>query len=324
MMHRTEDHILKIPNHLLPIDWNSKIEYLYQQQLQSWPMANKHYKHLETIDSKTIQVDDFKFEIFFNEARARSTCADLSKKAIEKRPCFLCLSALPNEERGYTILDKYLILINPYPIYSRHLTISDLKHIPQQIENRITDMLEISKKLSGFTIFYNGPQCGASAPDHFHFQAAKKGNLPTDTEIDKLKTKRKYLLKEEQITIFKIDNYLRETIVFESDDKEPIDYFFTKTLEQLPFDKASNEVKLNVLASYVNNHYRLILFPRKEQRPSCFYKSGEEQLMVSPASVEFGGSFVTPRAVDFHKIGPKHMLEIFTEVSLKDTHFRYK
>lgn len=322
-MQTIEDHLLQVPSNIKLLNWDEKIEFLYQQQFSTWEMAKNHYNHLKTIEKKTIMVEDFVFEVFFNEARARSTCADLSKKAIEKRPCFLCPNKLYTEERGYSILNKYLILINPFPIYTRHLTISDFKHVPQQIENRIIDMLEIAKSLSGFTIFYNGPRCGASAPDHFHFQAAQKGNMPIDWEIDQLKHKQSTLFEKDQIRIFEMNNYLRKTIVFESEDKEPIDYFFNQTMKQLPFDEDSNEVKMNLMASFTNNKYRLILFPRGQQRPACFYKEGDDKLMVSPASVEFGGSFVTPREIDFKKINADHMHQIFQEVSYTDVKLTY-
>ena len=35
-------------------------------------------------------------------------------------------------------------------------------------------MLFLAENMNEFLILYNGPECGASAPDHMHFQAAGK------------------------------------------------------------------------------------------------------------------------------------------------------
>jgi len=218
---------------------------------------------------------------------------------------------------GFTILDKYILLINPYPIFSKHLTISSFRHTPQNFSVRLSDMLSISKKLQDFTIFYNGFKCGASAPDHFHFQAVEKNVMPIDFEYSYNKEfKSKQLVNEEDIQIFQVNDYLRSVLIFEAEYIEPIDYFFTKFLEQLPFHEESNEPMMNILANYENGKYRLTLFPRKQLRPSCYFKDGKDKIMVSPASVEMGGVIVTPREEDFLKIRKQDVETIYNETSL--------
>ncbi|MBN2807312.1 MAG: DUF4922 domain-containing protein [Prolixibacteraceae bacterium] len=312
-----QQHVLTLHEALEKAVWEEKIEAMFQQQMQTWPLARDHYQQFQQVKKRTLNFEDFRIDLQYNPARERSTCADLQPKTIEKRPCFLCLSNLPAEQKGFIILKKYLLLINPYPIFDRHLTISALQHQVQNIQGRIIDMLTLAKDLQAYTIFYNGPRCGASAPDHFHFQAVNKHVMPIDTEFEYLKKfKSKLLVNEDEIEIFQFKHYLRKTIVFESEYREPIDFFFTKVYQQLPVDETSNEPMMNLLASYQQGKYRLTLFLRNKQRPSCFYREEPDRIMVSPASVEMGGLVVVPRETDYHKITKDDLQEIYNETSL--------
>jgi ATP adenylyltransferase/5',5'''-P-1,P-4-tetraphosphate phosphorylase II len=312
-----QQHVLTLPDALEKAQWDEKIEVLFQQQMQTWPLAYDHYQQFKQVKKRSLNFEDFRLDIQYNPARERSTCADLHPITIEKRPCFLCQTNLPLEQKGYVILKKYLMLINPYPIFDRHLTISALQHQVQNIQGRIIDMLTLAKDLQGFTIFYNGPRCGASAPDHFHFQAVNKHVMPIDTEFEYLKKfKSKLLVTEDDIEIVQLKHYLRKTVVFESEYREPIDFFFTKVLQQLPVDEASNEPMMNLLASYQQGKYRLTLFLRNKQRPSFYYREEPDRIMVSPASVEMGGLIVVPRESDYLKITKEDLREIFSETCL--------
>ena len=311
------NHLLPLPDELVKADWDKKIEHLYEQQLKNWHDAKHNYKQFQSVKRRSIDFDDFRIDLQYNPARERSTCADLHPNEIASRPCFLCSTHLPEQQKGYAILNKYLLLINPFPIFENHLTISDFHHLPQSISGRIIDMLTLAKDLQSYTIFYNGPRCGASAPDHFHFQAIPKNSLPVDTEFDYLKKyKCKLLVNEDDIEIVQVKYYLRKMVAFESEYREPIDYFFTKVFQQLPFDEASDEPMMNVLANYQNGKYRLMLFLRNKQRPSCYYMDDPERIMVSPASVEMGGIMVTPREEDFVKITKENLKEIYNETCM--------
>jgi len=316
-MNNIKEHLLNLPDELLQNTWSDKIEFMYQQQRETWNMARNHYRQFESIERREIMFGNFKFILQHNPARARSTCADLSKTVIENRRCFLCASNLPGDQKGFKILDKYLMLVNPFPIFNQHLTISDFNHIPQRIKNRIIDLLEITRLLPTFTLFYNGPLCGASAPDHFHFQAAQKGVMPIDFEVDQLTpNQKKIIVDKEDFIAYTIPGFLRNCIVMESDWKEPIDYFFAQLTKKLPFNEEAVEPLLNLIASCNEGHFRLIIFPRKAQRPSCYYRESADRILVSPASVELGGIVVTPREEDFQRITLKDLEEIFGEVSL--------
>jgi hypothetical protein len=319
-MENNKAHHLILPPEIEAGGWNATIEYLFQQQLYTWPMARNHYAQFGEIERRKVLFDGFYLELQHNPARERSTCADVSKPAIENRPCFLCLNNLPSEQKGLSILGKYLILVNPFPIFKRHLTIIDTEHTAQQIAGRLTDLLTISRHLEGYTVFYNGPKCGASAPDHFHFQATLSNEMPINLQFDALKISNGTLLVQaDDIQITLIDGFLRSAIVLESEYREPIDYFFDKLTKQLPMDDESGEPMLNLLASYSDGVYRLVVFPRIAQRPSCYFKEGAEKIVVSVASVELSGVVVTPREEDFKKITKEDLTKIFSEVSRKHT-----
>jgi len=314
-----EEHLLELSNELSQATWSEKIDYMYFQQRETWNMARNHYRQFESVERREILFDDFRLIIQHNAGRVRSTCADVSKPVIENRRCFLCLNHLPEEQKGFLLLDKYIMLVNPFPIFSQHLTISDVEHTPQKIENRIIDLLTIARDLDGFTVFYNGPRCGASAPDHFHFQAGISREMPVFSEIETLKEKNgRLILKSDDIKITSIENYLRSAILLESEYREPIDYFFDKLMKKLPFDEESDEPKVNLMANYVDGKFRLIVFPRITQRPSCYYLDGDDRIVVSVASVELGGVIVVPREEDFQKITKDDLVKIFEEVSIAD------
>lgn len=316
-MENIQSHLLELPEHLSDKSWKERIEYLFQNQIATWPMACNHYRQFESIERRTLMFDGFRFEIQHNPARARSTCAKVDKIDIENRKCFLCSDNLPEEQKGLVIRNQYLLMVNPFPIFNRHFTIPEFEHTPQRISGRILDMLAIAKELSGYTVFYNGPRCGASAPDHFHFQAVEFGVMPIDKELEILKVSEgKKLIFEESIQITVIEKCLRYVIVMESEYPEPIDYFFEQMKEKLPLDEESGEPMMNILASYIGGRYRLTVFPRKKQRPSCYYREGNDRILVSPASVEFGGVIVTPNEDNFKNISKEDLIEIFNEVSM--------
>jgi hypothetical protein len=313
-----------IQNHILPLNESialatglEKTEYLFAQQTETWPMARNHYRQFTSVERRSFEFDGFRIDLQHNPARARSTCADLSKQNIDNRRCFLCAAHLPEEQKGFVLLNKYLLLVNPFPIFHRHFTISSFHHKPQNIDGHIGDMLNLARELEGLTLFYNGPKCGASAPDHLHFQAVPFGEMPIDHELQQVLADRSTVLfSDEEIHISQVHHYLRETILLESISVQPMAKHFDRIMHLLPEETEWGEPMINVLASFVGGHYRMVIFPRKAQRPGCFYQNDEKRIMVSPASVELGGMVVTPRGEDFNKITREDLITIFKEVSL--------
>ncbi len=301
-----------------------QVEKLIEKQIKDWPLAAQNYAALKNVKSKTFQFNDFQVIVQHNPARIKSSAAKTDFVSIKNRPCFLCDKNRPKEQLSVDFLGKYSILVNPYPIFPKHLTIALKEHCPQKIKLFFADMLELSKSLPDFTIFYNGSKCGASAPDHFHFQAGSRDFMPIDYEVSLLISNNAKLLKEhEGVSIYAVANgYLRNLLVLTSFSMEKLNDIFLEILEKLnEVDEIYEEPMINVLVSFVKGEWHVILFPREKQRPLQYYAEGENQILISPASVELGGVVVLPRKEDFIKIKENDLVDVYHQVSIDGTKF---
>jgi len=299
--------------------FREKVDRLIDDQVVNWNMARGNYEGLKEVKIKSVKFDrSTEMRVQFNPARMRSSAAKVDAKSISERKCFLCAENLPDAQKGVSFGDAYLILVNPFPIFPRHLTIPHTSHIDQRIEGRLKDMMDIARAIPDFVLFYNGPRCGASAPDHFHFQAGNKGFMPIEDELDSHPGK-SLLLDHEGIRVYSVEHYLRKTLVFEGSDPELIDRWFSKAYRFLA-SVQENEVEpmLNVLCSWEQGSWRVTVFPRREHRPWQFFADDPEKILLSPASVDFGGVLITPREEDFHKLNEELVADIFAQVTLSD------
>ncbi|MDA3832637.1 MAG: DUF4922 domain-containing protein [Spirochaetales bacterium] len=297
------------------IDINSFIN----QQLAQWPLAAKNFAALDQVKTRTVTISPQEtLVIQFNPGRIVSSAAKTDSQSIRERPCFLCHKNRPEAQIEQPFKPTYEILVNPFPIFPQHLTIVDQKHQPQSIYYRMADMLELTHALSDFIIFYNGPRCGASAPDHFHFQAGKKGLMPLEQEWPKIE--KLPLFKDSQVLVEASANYLRKCIVITGQNTESIIHWVDKVIRHFSeYDKQHQEPMLNLLASYEAHQWQIIIFPRGAHRPRQFFANEADQLLLSPASVDFGGLLITPREEDFKKLDAKVIRDIFDQVSLSNT-----
>ena len=205
------------------------------------------------------------------------------------------------------------------PHLPRHLTVPELAHTPQRIATRFTDMLELAEALTDYTIFYNGPKCGASAPDHAHFQAGNKGFMPIEKDwrgqtAGKIADYRKAAL-------WYLDDAPRATLVIESTSKEDAADLFDIIYRSLDVKPEEDEPMMNVLVLYEDDRWVVFVFPREKHRPACYTAEGEANLLSSPASVDLGGVFITPVEKDFLKITAEDVAQILSEVCLSATDF---
>ncbi len=294
------------------------VEELFQSQLKEWGVAGKNYAGLEAVICKEIHLNGFDMQMQFNPERIRSSAAKVDTRSIQERPCFLCPSNLSEEQKGIDYLLHYNILINPFPIFKKHLTIPDQRHTDQRINGRIGDMLHLAQDLPEYVIFYNGPKCGASAPDHFHFQAGSKGMMPIEKDIRLFQGKK--LLKETpEGSSFIMEHYSRKTLMLQSSHSE----WIIKEFEALfaHFGKLQpneDEPLMNILSFYENNSWQLIVFPRRQHRPSQFFEEGEKQILFSPGAVDFGGTLIFPRTEDFEKVNAELIEDMFSQLTLSD------
>lgn len=289
------------------------VEKLIQDQLSEWPLAAQNFAALATVQSKDIEVRGVKYRAQFNPARITSSAAKVDTKSIQERKCFLCSSNRPKEQKGIRH-GEYEILINPFPIFPRHLTIPDVSHVDQKISGRIGDMLNLAELLSDYVIFYNGPKCGASAPDHMHFQAGNKGFLGIEKDVEELN--KELIFNHKSASVYLLEDSPRNTLVFRSREISDIENAFNTIYERLPLHEDDIEPMMNILAWYTNDEWILIVLPRVKHRPSCFSAEGDAKMTISPASVDLGGVFITPIESDFNRIDGNKIDEILSEVSM--------
>ena len=295
-----------------------------EDQKQSWPLAAANYAGRSKVEEKHFDFDGFVVKVQFNPERIRSSAAKVDTASIAARKCFLCAENRPAEQNFIGCGERFQILVNPFPIFHRHFTVSSLAHTDQLFFENIANMLQIAKNMEGFNVFYNGPECGASAPDHLHFQAGENGFMPIEAEFEILKTDKNNLLSETGSTkIWAFENYLRRMISIETnnfDEGVRAIQFFTGKFHE--FQPEKKEPMLNVVCYFSDSKWTVHLFPRKLHRPSQFFSEGEAQLLISPASVDFGGVFITPRKEDFDKITAADIANIFEQVTIGDAMFR--
>lgn len=294
---------------------------LIKNQQNDWELARKNYAGLKNVKTRKLAYDGFDMVVQFNPERIRSSAAKVDTKSIEARPCFLCQQNLPNEQRGIPVLEKYMILVNPFPIFPEHLTIPHEDHTDQLIEDKFGDMLNLAKLLEDFTVFYNGPKCGASAPDHFHFQAGIKRFMPIERDYKKglffhdAKNK-------DGLEIIRWSQYIRTILTYSGRDKNKIVEAFSKLFTKLKaLQPEETEPMLNILASFEGSRWTIHVFPRKLHRPWQYFEDGEKQIVLSPASVDMGGVLITPREEDYNKLSMGDARDIFEQVCLDEPTF---
>ena len=288
----------------------------FHEQLSEWSLARQNYEALSKVRTKEFSFGDFSIRVQFNPARIVSSAAKVDAKSIQERKCFLCPSNLPPEQRGLPICGNYQILVNPFPIFPVHLTIPDIAHIEQLIFDRYEDMLDIAAELNDFVIFYNGAKCGASAPDHIHFQAGNKGFLPIENDLKNIS--RKQIYSGDKISVSTPENYLRNMFIIESDIKSAISDIFKKIYSSLEIKENESEPMLNILTWRENKKWISCIIPRKAHRPECFFAEGDSNILISPASVDMGGVFITPLEKDFEKITADDVKKILEEVCFNE------
>ena len=302
----------------------SKAHGLLQQQKGTWDMLRTGYDSLRSVRSKVYDFGGFQIKVQFNPGRLISTAAKVDATSIKERKCFLCPDNLPPAQRGIPCDGEYLMLCNPFPIFPEHFTISSLHHTPQLIRNSFATLLRLTRELgTRYTVLYNGPRCGASAPDHLHFQAGNRSSLPIDAEYDAVKEKRaRQLVQSGSLRAYSVENYLRRFITVESPEAGLLLRAFGALYEVFQEGgPAGEEPMLNILGFYTNAEWRIHFFPRAKHRPSFYFKEGEEKLLISPAAVELGGICTTPREEDFEKVTREHLVEMYNEICVSAERF---
>lgn len=266
------------------------------------------------VRTKSLNFGDFGVKVQFNPARMVSSGAKVDAKSIAERKCFLCAENRPAEQKSVEF-GNYEILVNPFPILPEHFTIPHKEHIAQQIKPYFTDMLALAETMNDYLIFYNGPQCGASAPDHLHFQAGTK-DFPLINDYHKLKSRYVELLfNEVDSAFYRMINYSRTVYCIESYSFAAAHKSFNVLYSMLQ-KEPDVEPMMNIVCTYDAHKWYTFVLPRKAFRPWQYTAEGDQQLLISPATVEMCGIFITPVQSHFERITKEDIANIFQQVSL--------
>ncbi|HNX66138.1 MAG TPA: DUF4922 domain-containing protein [Bacteroidales bacterium] len=301
------------------MNYSDRTEVFFNDQISNWDLASNNYRQLENVRTRSVDFDGFEVLIQFNPGRITSTAAKVDSKSIETRPCFLCGKNRPAQQKGLVFKPGMTVLVNPFPIFKKHLTIVSEDHVNQRISGNFGTMLDLAAELTDYQVFYNGPQCGASAPDHFHFQAGNKGFLPVEKDFEG-KRHCRLLSAKPGAEVWFWPGYSRTIFSLKGDNRDELikafNAFYNK-FSEIQNDKP--EPMLNILASYSSGYWVIHIFPRKVHRPAQFFAEGDSKILLSPASVDLGGVVITPREEDYRKIKREDLDDIFRQVSLDNS-----
>ena len=317
-----------------------ELEAFFQKELQEWPEAAERYKALEEgVQTKELPLGEMMMAAQFNPARIVSTGAAIDKKTISERPCFLCDNNRPKKQHKLMTEKHYQILVNPYPILPQHFTIPMRRHTPQSIYSSFGTLRKMAWDMPKHIVFYNGPLCGASCPDHMHLQAGSRGIVPLERDWTMYEKglRKLYPLTGEQTAsmeeagnvgsrcgLYLLEGYACPVFVIRSLPTESDSLLCQRVYKALPVIGDETEPRLNIVcwrqegsASRPDEIVTLI-FPRSKHRPDCYYAEGKEQLLISPGALDMCGLFITPREQDFEALTAEKAASILKEVTLSE------
>ncbi len=295
----------------------SEVEVFFEKQLECWDDARLRFEGLKSIKTKALSCGEIVINAQFNPSRIVSTGAKIDKNSIAKRACFLCEKNRPGQQLMLPAFDgDYQVLVNPFPILDGHLTIPAKEHIAQSLKGRYYNLCKIANSLPGYIVFYNGPRCGASAPDHMHFQAGKRGKIPIERDWNKYENK---LLPFFADGLFKIRDYACPAIAIVASNVDESTSSFEKLYSRLREINPKEEFPINVLVWSERDSIVTVVFLRKKHRPDCYFAEEDKKMIISPGSVDMGGLIITAREEDYQNLTPQKALGILKEVTLSET-----
>lgn len=306
---------------------DNQIDKFVKDQLSVWPLAAENYRSLKKAGSKVLSIGGLPVTVQLNPCRRISSEASLDKESINRRPCFLCPENRPAEQTNMEFEGRkgrrYRVTLNPYPIFPSHLVISSFEHTPQSIWHRYQDLLDFVRENNEYLGFYNGPESGASAPDHMHFQACPQGLTPLQNRVDELlaagddKTL-DYLTNVKEARLFHLNEYARGVFVLCGATAKSTAKLFYRLLDCAPVPDGSSEPKMNIIAWCHEGEYRTAVIFRERHRPHNYLSSGADHLAMSPGCADLAGVYVTTREEDFDKLDAGLLSQVAREVAASE------
>lgn len=296
---------------------DSSLHRFFNRQLEMWDDARRRYRGLQDALTRELPGDTFTFVAQFNPARIVSTGARIDGQAIAARPCFLCEANRPSAQIKKVLDGRFELLVNPFPILPMHFTIPARTHRPQQIGDCYGEIYRILDDYPELMVFYNGPKCGASAPDHAHFQAGTSGILPLQRGWQRLSRSLMPLTADaDGEGIWLVPDYPCAALLIRTKSHDNGGRLFRLLYDALPLHEGDSEPMMNIVGWRSGDDYLTVVFPRRKHRPDCYSASGEAQFMVSPGALDMAGLIILPREDDFRRITPDTVIAILREVSL--------
>ena len=293
---------------------DSSISRFFNRQLEKWDDARHRFRDLKHVETKKLSEE---VRLQFNPARIVSTGAKIDKKTLGERPCFLCDKNRPKEQMSQQIDERFHLLVNPFPILPVHFTIPARKHQPQAIYKNYGEMHRFLSLHSELMVFYNGPKCGASAPDHLHFQAGTSGILPLQANWQRLSRNLTDIISlndEEKIAV--VRDFIVPAFVIISKSEESDETLFHRLYKSMPMRGDETEPMMNIIAWHKEDEYISVVIPREKHRPEAYFAEGDAQVMVSPGALDMSGLIITPREEDFHKLTEESATTILQECGI--------
>ena len=314
-----------------------EVEDFLHDELAQWPMAEKNYEALEQVKVQELTEGDSRLAVQWNPARIVSTGAKIDAASISLRPCFLCNHNRPPQQHAMPMERHYQLLVNPFPILPRHFTIPTRRHTPQRIYSHFGTMRRMAWDMPQYIVFYNGPLCGASCPDHMHLQAGSRGVVPIERDWSLYE---KHLEKLYPLTgaeaanmeeagntssgcgLYLLRTYVCPVFVIRSQPTEPDSILCQRVYKALPVAEGEEEPRMNLISWHQEgglgrpDEIVTLIFPRAKHRPDCYSQEGEDQLLISPGALDMGGLIITPRREDFERITFQRAADILREVTL--------
>lgn len=295
----------------------SQLHRFTNRQLEVWESAHQRFRDLKQVETRQLLLGDNSFTVQFNPARMVSTGAKIDHKSLAARPCFLCGKNRPDEQMTKTIDEDFELLINPFPILPEHYTIPLRRHEPQQIAPHYAEIYKLLDCFPELTVFYNGPRCGASAPDHAHFQAGSSGILPLQQAWQRLAHSLEPVMtlgEDDQLAVVKA--YPCHAFAIKCRSAKAGEKLFRELYRALPMREGDTEPMMNIVAWRQDDSYVSVVFPRKKHRPDCYFAEGANQMLISPGALDMAGLIITPRKEDFERLTAAQLGHILCEMSI--------